>query len=127
MCGQRVLRSGPPSDVVRSAAAPKGDSRQAAMDLDPPRRNTDPLERAAAKFAEQLTEIRSACSSGEPDEDDAERVNKAIAMVARNADSLISDLVDDAEACGLEASGPWMDTPLVDAQAFEVAQHDPAV
>jgi len=101
MCSQRVLRSGPPSDVVRSAAAPKGDPRQAAMDLDPARRYTDPLERAAAKFAEQLTEIRSACSSREPDEDDAERVNKAIAMVARNADSLISDLVDDAEACGL--------------------------
>lgn len=59
------------------------------------------------------------------DEEDAKRVNAAIAMIATNADRLITEIVEDAEACGLEASDPWIKNPLVGLQEFEVAEADP--
>lgn len=65
----------------------------------------DDIAVQAAGFAKQLADVTAIRTTGEPDEVDAGAVNEHIAMVAEEADALITALVADAEAKGLEASG----------------------
>ena len=79
----------------------------------------DAISVQAVSFAKQLAEVTSVRTTGDADESDAEAVNGHIAMVAEQADALISALIKDAEARELEATGAWMDIPLVECQEFE--------
>jgi hypothetical protein len=60
------------------------------------------------------------------DEFDAINVNASISMVAEETNGLIDALVSDAESHGFEASGGWMNIPLVKRREFEVVRIDPA-
>ncbi|WP_156639715.1 hypothetical protein [Bosea sp. PAMC 26642] len=84
----------------------------------------DVIAEQAAWFAKQLAEVTAIRTTGAPDETDAEAVNTHIAMVAEEADSLITALIKDAEAHDLEASGPWIKIPLVECQKFEAPSRD---
>ncbi|AMJ63052.1 hypothetical protein AXW83_24585 [Bosea sp. PAMC 26642] len=84
----------------------------------------DAIAEQAAGFAAQLAEVKAIRTTGEPDKTDAEAVNASIAMVAEEADALITSLIEDAEAHDLEATGPWMSIPLVDCQKFETPSRD---
>jgi hypothetical protein len=128
MSAQRMLRkSGPWSEAVRSGKTPRPDPRQRALDLDAPdeRRNTDPVAEQAQEFARKLEDLAGILASP-LDETDAAWANANIAMVAEEADDLISTLIDDAENQGLEATGDWLPMPLVEQRAFEVPKPDPA-
>ncbi len=175
MCAQRILRSGPTSDVVKSRLTRRDDARQGALDLESPPRETsaeqtiyrlshevaelrlrlasaglasdtreityrtynsehgwvdtlDQIALLARAFAGRLADvkcIRTLGAAGEPSERDARAVNAYIAMIAEEADSLISALVEDAEASGLEATGAWMAVPLVECRKFEAVERDP--
>jgi hypothetical protein len=82
----------------------------------------DEIARQAVGFARQLAGVSCIRSPAEPGDDDAVAVNDHIAMITEEADSLISALIRDAEARGLQASGPWMKIPLVECRKFEVAK-----
>jgi hypothetical protein len=82
----------------------------------------DEIARQAAGFARQLTAVTCIRSTGEPSEDDAVSVNAHLAMIAEEADSLLTAVISDAEARGLQATGPWMKIPLVECRKFEVAK-----
>lgn len=79
----------------------------------------DLIAEAASHFADQLAAVRCIRMS-EADNSDAKAVNSFIAMIAKEADALVSALIRDAEAHGLEASGPWMKIPLFEVPEFEV-------
>lgn len=175
MCAQRILRSGPTSDVVKSRLTRREDARQGALNLEAPPRETsaeqtiyrlahevaelrlklaeaglasdtkgvtyrtynsqhswadtvDPIALMARSFASRLADvkcIRTLDAAGRPGEHDARAVNAHIAMIAEEADRLISALVEDAEASGLEATGAWMAVPLVECRKFEAVERDP--
>jgi hypothetical protein len=129
MCAQRMLRTGPWSEVVRSGKAPKPDPRQQTLDLDAPsyeqeRRNSDPVAAQAQEFARKLEDLAGVLANP-LDDTDAAWVNANISMVAEEADELISTLIEDAESKGLEATGDWLPMPLVEQRAFEVPKSDP--
>ena len=127
MCAQRMLRSGPWSEAVRSGKAQRSnDPRQHALDLDAApdapgadRRNTDSVAAEAQELARKLDDLAGVLANP-LDETDAAWVNANIGIVAEGADDLISTLVEDAEAKGLEATGDWMKVPLVEQREFEV-------
>jgi hypothetical protein len=121
MCAQRMFRSGPSGDVVKSSYSPRPDERQGSFDLGSP--PSDDIQRKARHVAERLASITG--TPGDPDETDAHRVNAQIAMVAEEANILITALITDAEAQGLEATGPWLDIPLVECREFAVPRADP--
>ena len=126
MCAQRMLRkTGPWSEAIRSGKVPRPDPRQQSLDLDAPdeRRNTDPVAEQAQEFARKLEELYGAMASPLNDTD-AAWVNGNIAMVAEEADDLISTLIEDAESKGLEATGDWLPMPLVEQRAFKVPKDD---
>jgi len=175
MCAQRILRSGPGADVVRSQPSRRVDARQGSFDLDPPEAEStaeqtiyrlarevaelrlklagagapegperltyrsyhsgrgwidavDPIALTARQFAHRLADvrcIRQLGPAGDATEDNAEAVNYYIAMVAEEADGLITALIEDAEARGLEATGAWMKIPLVEVRKFEPIERDP--
>jgi len=85
----------------------------------------DPIAQLAASFAKQVMKLTSV-QTDHPGEEDAAAVNDSIAMIATEADGLMTAVIKDAEAHGLEASGPWLKIPLVETQSFEVATPDPA-
>jgi hypothetical protein len=150
----RILRSGPGDDVVRSPYIRQPDPRQAAFDLDLPQEST--AEETIYRLTYELTKLRSRLAksgrspishpgdeiaaqadrfaralgtveeSGGDTEADADAVNARIAMVAEEADALIAALIEDAEAHGLEATGPWLKIPLVECQAFEAPEQGDA-
>jgi hypothetical protein len=85
----------------------------------------DQIAHLAQGFAKHLDGVTSIRATGELTEGDAAEVNAHIAMIAEEADSLITALISDAEAHGLVATGPWLKIPLVECQAFEVVSPDP--
>jgi len=137
MCAQRMFRAGLPSDTVRSRPLPRDDERQGVLDLRvlPTYRaysatrgwidKIDQVQLIASTFAERLSEVRSVQNTGEPDEADAVSVNANIASIAKMADELISAVIVNAEARGLQATGGWMDIPLVECREFELEEQDP--
>jgi hypothetical protein len=84
----------------------------------------DKIAHQAQAFAKQLDRVTSIRANRELADHDAADVNAHIAMIAEKADSLITALIKDAEARGLEATGPWMKIPLVECREFEVPQSD---
>ena len=84
----------------------------------------DAIAVQAASFAKQLAGVTSLRTTGEADESDAKTVNEHIAMVAEQADALITALIKDAEARDLEATGPWMDIRLIECREFELARRE---
>jgi hypothetical protein len=128
MCAQRMLRSGPWSEAVRSGKVPREDPRQQNLKLDPAsdRRNSDAVAEQAQEFARKLEDLAGVLANP-LDETDAAWANANISMVAEEADDLISTLVDDAEDKGLEATGDWMKAPLIEQREFEVPKHDAEV
>lgn len=175
MCAQRILRSGPVADVVRSRPTRRVDARQGSFDLDPPETEStaeqtiyrlarevgelrlklagagapessegltyrsyhsgrgwidavDPIALMARQFAARLAEvkcIRRLGPAGDATSENARDVNAFIAMIAEEADGLIAALIEDAEASGLEATGAWMNIPLVEVRKFEPIERDP--
>jgi hypothetical protein len=121
MCAQRMFRSGPAGDVVKSPYSRRPDERQGSLDLGP--QGGDHIQRRARDVAERLASITG--TPGDPDETDAHRVNAQIALVAEEANILMTALITDAEAQGLEATGPWLDIPLVECREFAVPRPDP--
>jgi hypothetical protein len=87
----------------------------------------DKIGHQAQRFAKHLDRVTSIHAVGELTDGDAAGVNADIAMIAEEADSLITALIRDAEARGLEATGPWMKIPLVECQEFEVVTPDPVL
>lgn len=85
----------------------------------------DKIAHLAQGFAKQLDRVTSIRATGELADHDAADINAHIAMIAEEADRLITALIKDAEAHGLEATGPWMKIPLVECREFEVPQSDP--
>jgi hypothetical protein len=85
----------------------------------------DAVARLAGEFAQHLAGIKHIPASREVDEFDAHSVNSLIAMIAEGADALITALCTDAESRGLQASGDWMEIPLVECREFEVVRPDP--
>ena len=85
----------------------------------------DPIAQLAASFAAQVAQL-SSIHTDYPDDQDAATVNASIAMIAEEADALVTAVIEDAEDHGLESSGPWLKIPLVEVQAFEVPPPDPA-
>ncbi|HEV7339816.1 MAG TPA: hypothetical protein VGO06_27860 [Bosea sp. (in: a-proteobacteria)] len=82
----------------------------------------------ARQFAHRLADvrcIRQLGPAGDATEDNAEAVNYYIGMIADEADALITALIEDAEACGMKGTGPWMKIPLVEYRKFEVIERDP--
>jgi hypothetical protein len=169
MSAQRMLRSGPGAEVIRSPSDPRPDQRQSMLDLDVDVTNAeriisrlayenaqliarlaraglptaiedpidrgrdpghghnskpDPITELAASFAAQVVHL-SSIQTVFPDDQDAAKVNASIETIAEEADALVTAVINDAENHGLEASGPWLKIPLVDAQAFEVPSQDP--
>jgi hypothetical protein len=114
------------SKLARAGLAPDADrvSYRAYSSLHGWTESVDPIACLARGFASRLAEVTCIRSMKEPGDDDVVGVNAHIAMVAEEADSLISALVKDAEAKGLEASGAWLKIPLVECRAFELP--DPA-
>lgn len=84
----------------------------------------DPITELAASFAAQVVHL-SSIQTVFPDDQDAAKVNASIEMIAEEADALVTAVINDAENHGLEASGPWLKIPLVEAQAFEVPSQNP--
>ena len=170
MCAQRVLRSGPAAEVIKSLSDRLQDARQGVLDLDLDATNAermiyrlayenaqlisrlaraglptaiddpihpaevglrgrnskpDPIAQLAASFAAQVTQL-SSIQADQPDDQDADQVNASIAMIAEEADALVTAVIEDAEAHGLEATGAWLKIPLVEVQAFEVPTPDSA-
>lgn len=82
----------------------------------------DEIARQAQWFAKQLDLVTRIRATGELAAGDAAGVNAQIAMIAEEADGLIMALIKDAEARGLEATGPWMNIPLVECREFEVTE-----
>ena len=121
MCAQRMFRSGPTGDVVKSSYSRRPDERQGSFDLGS--QASDHIQREARDIARRVAAITG--TPGDPDETDAHRVNAQIAMVAEEANILIAALISDAEAQGLEATGPWLDIPLVECREFAVPRADP--
>jgi hypothetical protein len=113
---------------VKSRLPKREDARQSAFDLDAPAFSEigDPVERMARCFAARLIDVKCIRATGEASHDDARSVNAHIAMVATEADALITALIKDAEANGLDSAGRWMNIPLVECQEFEVVTRDPA-
>jgi hypothetical protein len=95
MCAQRMFRSGPSGDVVKSSYSRRPDERQGSFDLVAQAR--DHIERKARDVAERLASITG--TPGDPDEGDAHRVNAQIAMVAEEANILIAALLP-TQKCG---------------------------
>jgi len=91
------------------------------------RRNSkpDPIAELAASFAAQVVQL-SSIQTDHPNERDAAGVNASIEMIAEEADAMVTAVIKDAEDHGLEASGPWLKIPLIETQAFEVPDPDPA-
>ena len=85
----------------------------------------DPVADLAASFAAQVVQL-SSIQTDHPDDQDAAKVNDSLAMIAEEADALVTAVIKDAEDHGLEASGPWLKIPLIETQAFEVPTSDPA-
>ncbi|KUL94349.1 hypothetical protein DK26_15185 [Bosea sp. WAO] len=88
----------------------------------------DPIALLAHGFAARLARvkcIRTLGPAGDALEDDARAVNAHIAMIAEEADNLITALIGDAESAGLEATGAWMKLPLVECRKFEAIERDP--
>ena len=88
----------------------------------------DPIALMARHFAARLAEvkcIRSLGPVGDATSDNAKDVNAFIAMIAEEAGALITSLIEDAEASGLEATGAWMNIPLVEVRKFEPIERDP--
>lgn len=170
MCAQRMLRSGPPGEVLKGAPDRPHDAGQGLLDLDSAATNAermifrlayenaqlvsrlaraglpitiedptdrvrdadygrnskpDPIAELAASFAAQVVQL-SSIQTDHPDEQDAAKVNASIEMIAEEADALVAAVINDAEDHGLEASGPWLKIPLIETQAFEVPDADPA-
>lgn len=84
----------------------------------------DPIAELAAGFAAQVVRL-SSIQTDHPDDQDAAQVNANIEMIAEEADALVMAVIDDAEEHGLEASGPWLNIPLIETQAFAVPSPDP--
>jgi hypothetical protein len=85
----------------------------------------DPIAKLAASFAAQVVQL-SSIPTDQPNDQDADKVNASIEMIAGEADALVTAVINDAEAHGLQASGRWLDIPLVEVQAFEVSTPDPS-
>ncbi|UZF93794.1 hypothetical protein [Bosea sp. NBC_00550] len=79
----------------------------------------------ASAFADRLEDVKSIRNTGELDQADAASVNANIASVANAADDLITALIENAEARGLQATGRWIDIPLVECREFEIKERDP--
>lgn len=139
MSNDRMLRSGPASEVLRSRVARCDDERQHTLDLSPACAastyraynpvhgwvdKVDTIAEKAAGFAARLAEVHAIRTTGEANAWDAEAVNEHIIMIAREADALIEALILDAEARDLEASGRWMEIPLVECQKFQLPDRD---
>lgn len=84
----------------------------------------DPIAELAASFAKQVVRL-SPIQNDYPNDEDAAKVNASIEMIAEEADALVMAVIDDAESHGLEASGPWLNIPLIETRAFEVPPPDP--
>jgi hypothetical protein len=84
----------------------------------------DPIAEMAARFAAQVMQL-SSIHTEHPDDQDAAKVNASIEMIAEEADALVMAVIDDAETHGLDASGPWLNIPLIETRAFEVPSTDP--
>ena len=152
MSPARILRSGPGDDVVRSPYIRQPDPRQAAFDLEPPSSAEETIYRLTYELTRLRTQLaKSNPATSAPTGDDivaqatgfaralgaveeaggdtpadADAVNSRIAMVAEEADALITALIEDAESQGLEATGPWLKVPLIECRAFEPpASSDP--
>jgi hypothetical protein len=86
-------------------------------------REIDPIAKLAASFAAQVVQL-SSIPTDQPNDQDADKVNASIEMIAGEADALVTAVINDAEDHGLQASGRWLDIPLVEVQAFEVSTPD---
>ncbi|PZO00592.1 MAG: hypothetical protein DCF30_09275 [Hyphomicrobiales bacterium] len=84
----------------------------------------DPIAELAASFAAQVMQL-SSIQTDHPHDQDAAKVNASIEMITEEADALVTAVIKDAEDHGLEASGPWLNIPLIETQAFEVTTPDP--
>jgi hypothetical protein len=126
MCAQRMLRAFTSYETVKSARATRDDDRQFALDLAPTKSAAfDKVGRLASWFAQHLEEVKGVTGTHEADEFDERSVNASIGMVAELAGSLIDALISDAEARGLNASGAWMDIPLIEVREFQASASDP--
>lgn len=136
MCAQRMLRARLSSDTVSSRPLPRDDERQGVLDLRvlPTYRaysatrgwvdKVDEVAMLASALVDRLEDLKSIRNTGDLDEADAASVNANIASIANAADELITALIDNAEARGLQATGRWMDIPLVECREFEIEERD---
>ncbi|MCO5092636.1 hypothetical protein [Bosea sp. (in: a-proteobacteria)] len=81
----------------------------------------DAIAIMARAFAEKLQEVTCVRALGEPDDEDAAKVNAFIRMIAEGADQLVTAIIENAEGRDLVQAGAWMDIPLVEVREFEVA------
>jgi hypothetical protein len=112
---------------VRSKLTPAGGEAHCANPAQMvPVTKADRVARLASRFAQHLEEVKGITGTRGADEFDALSVNAWIALVAEEADGLLTALISDGESHGLEASGSWMDVPLIEVREFEVVHADPA-
>ena len=98
---------------------------EARGDRDRFNRPPDRVARLAHRFMRHLAEVKSIPGGRKVDDFDALDANACIAMIAEEANELINALIFDAESHGLEASGAWMQIPLVECREFEVPSPKP--
>lgn len=85
---------------------------------------TDTVAVMARAFAEKLQDITCVRSLSDPEQEDADQVNRFVRMVLTEADQLVGALLSDAFAQGLEDNGPWMTLPMLELREFEVPEID---
>jgi len=87
---------------------------------------TDAVAVMARAFAEKLQDVTCVRALSDPEQDDADQVNKFITMILTETDQLVGALISDGCNAGLADDGPWMKGPLLELREFEVPGFDAA-